>query len=76
VFVHKYADPMTCDVTVSSGAVGSYQFTAIQLRRVGRRAAASRHMMVSDRKGRVLHITQQLSAMLGSTPKVRACVCS
>lgn len=29
------------------------------------------HMVVSDRKGRILHVTQALAASLGSSPKVR-----
>jgi hypothetical protein len=68
--VHKYNDPFKCNVSVTSNIFGSYQLNLIQLKRVGRKAATVNHMLVSDRKGRVLHITQQLSAMLGSTPKV------
>jgi hypothetical protein len=59
-----------CDVTIVTNSMGSYQFNLIKLKRIGRKAAAANHMIVSDRKGRVLHITQHLSAMLGSTPKV------
>jgi hypothetical protein len=68
--VHKFNDPVKCDLSIGTNSMGSYQFSIIKLKRVGRKAVAANHMLVSDRKGRVLHITQQLSAMLGSTPKV------
>ncbi|KAJ9530064.1 hypothetical protein QJQ45_023344, partial [Haematococcus lacustris] len=68
-WLHCFAGPVACHVTITNGGIGTHLFNMLAIRRLGRQAHSLKHMLVSDRQNRVLHITQQLSAMLGSTPK-------
>lgn len=62
---HKYAEPQDVDVTVKAGGIGGHRFFIIS---VVRKNKNSQCMLVSDRSGRLVHVTGGLAAMLGSTP--------
>ncbi|KAJ9531692.1 hypothetical protein QJQ45_021837 [Haematococcus lacustris] len=62
---HKFAEPMEVSLDVVNGGVGNHAFYVISVHRTGRHG---RHMLVSDRRGRICHCTQELAATLGHTP--------
>ncbi|GFH07406.1 hypothetical protein HaLaN_02200 [Haematococcus lacustris] len=52
---HKFAEPMEVSLDVVNGGVGNHAFYVISVHRTGRHG---RHMLVSDRRGRICHCTQ------------------
>lgn len=49
--------------------IGAYKFHILALTRSVLNGCLAHHMFVSDTKGRILHVTRALAALLGSTPK-------
>lgn len=65
----RYADHFEVDVTIANGGIGAYKFHVLSLRRSTLHGCPAYHMFVSDKKGRILHVTRGLASMLGSSPK-------
>ncbi|GFH10266.1 uncharacterized protein HaLaN_05548, partial [Haematococcus lacustris] len=61
---HHFADPLSCDITISPGAIGSYKFLVFNLRLL-----QPSLLLVADKHGRVAHVTEALASALGTTPK-------
>ena len=62
---HMFAEPVEVSVSSRIGGVGAHTFFVLEFIRTGRHG---RHMLVSDKRGRVNHCTHELAAMLGHTP--------
>ncbi|KAJ9519258.1 hypothetical protein QJQ45_017921, partial [Haematococcus lacustris] len=65
---HHFADPLSCDITISPGAIGSYKFLVFNLRLL-----QPSLLLVADKHGRVAHVTEALASALGTTPKAIMC---
>eukprot|EP00798_Chlamydomonas_sp_ICE-L_P028477 gene28477-31628_t len=66
-FNHKFTDPVVVDVNLQNAGTGALRFHIIRL--TFATPPKSQFMLVSDPKGRILHVTKNLANMLGSTPK-------
>lgn len=60
---------MTHCMCVLFSGIGAYKFFVLTLRHTIRHGGPPAHMFVSDNKGRMLHVSNGLATMLGSTPK-------
>ncbi|KAJ9517556.1 hypothetical protein QJQ45_025104, partial [Haematococcus lacustris] len=61
---HKFADVLPVGIEVKNGGVGTHLFYVLSIRRT---SSAGRFMVVTDKQGRLHHITQDFATVLGKS---------